>query len=187
MAIDATEVVVGANGQVYVAPVGSTAPTDAETAPAAAFVNLGYTSEDGATITDSRETENIGAWQSAYPIRRLVTSRELTVAFALRQWNESTVELAFGGGAVTGSTGDWVYTPPGPEELDERALILDWQDGDKEYRLYIPRGIVTENVETTLNRTSAADLPITFAAMPADDATPIYTLFTNDDAFAPGS
>ncbi len=188
MPLNADEVVVGSNGQAYVAPVGTTAPTDSGSALDTDFVELGYISEDGATITDNKDVENIGAWQSFYPLRRIITGRELNVGFALRQWNGDTVKLAFGGGTVAANgAGEWEYTPPDPEELDERALVLDWQDGDKHYRLYVPRGIVTETVETNLTRSSAADLPITYGALPVDDVTPVYTLLTDDPSFSGGS
>ena len=49
----------GASGAIYRAPLGSTAPTDAETALDAAFVMLGYVSEDGLTNTNSPESDTI--------------------------------------------------------------------------------------------------------------------------------
>ena len=45
--LDATNVRVGITGGLYKAPVGSTAPTDATTALDAAFINLGYVSQEG--------------------------------------------------------------------------------------------------------------------------------------------
>lgn len=185
---DAAEVVVGANGQVYVSPTDTPGPTDSTGALDADFIELGFVSEDGATVTDSKDVENIGAWQSFYAIRRIITGREFTVAFALRQWNGDTVTLAFGGGEVTeNATGEFEYAPPEPETLDERSLVLDWQDGTRNFRLYVPRGIVSDNVETNITRASAADLPINFAALPLDTETAIFSLFTDDPAFAPGS
>lgn len=185
---DAAEVVIGANGQVYVAPTDAPGPTESQDALDGEFRELGFVSEDGATVNDSKDVNDVGAWQSFYPIRRNVTGRNFNVAFALRQWNDATIPLAFGGGVVaTNGAGEYMYTPPEPEELDERQVVIDWQDGDKHYRLHIPRGTVSENVETNLTRTAASDLPITFSALKLDDATPIYTLYTDDPAFAAGS
>ncbi len=45
-------IVIAGNGSVSVAPVGTDLPADHSTALAAAFVNLGYINEDGATFTD---------------------------------------------------------------------------------------------------------------------------------------
>jgi hypothetical protein len=183
MAQTSTEVVVAANGQIYVGPVGAPAPDSWDDALAASYTEVGFVSEDGATITDSKEIENISAWQSFYPIRRIVTSREFTVSFAMRQWNAENIKFAFGGGTVSAASGGgYKFVPPQPDELDERSLVLDWQDGDKHYRLFIPRGMATEATEVTLTRTAAADLAITFAAL-SDGVDPAYTLFTDDPAF----
>lgn len=178
------EIVVGANGTVRVAPVGTTQPTNPTSSPVAAWIDLGYVNEDGATFTDSKDIEDINSWQSFYPTRKVVTGKEATISFALQQWNENSVPLAFGGGSVTNpSVGVWRYAPPDPSVIDYRALMLDWTDGSKHYRLIFPKGLVTEAVETQLVRTDSAELPITFAAVPATGADP-YILLTDDIAFS---
>lgn len=184
-----TEVVVGANGKIYVAPAGTTGPTSIDDIATLdpAFIEVGFISEDGATVTDAKTVENIGAWQSFYPIRRIVTAREFTVAFAMRQWNDVNVKFAFGGGTVTLQAGiGWKYTPPDPSTLDERSMVLWWADGAKEFLLYIPRGITTADTESVLTRNAAADLPITFSAL-SDGSAAAYSLFTNDPAFSAAS
>ncbi len=60
---------------------------------------------------------------------------------------------------------------------------IEWQDGTKIYRFVVPRGIVTDAVETNFRRGAAADLPITFGVMSETGAQPFYML-TNDPAFA---
>ena len=185
MANDGNQIVVGANGTVWVAAVNATEPTTPTATPAAGWADLGFISEDGVTFTDSKETESVGVWQSFYAARRIQISKDATVSFMLKQWNPDTVSLAFGGGTVTEpSASVYKYVPPSPEELDERALMIDWQDGDKNYRLIMPKGMVIEAVETNLTRSGAADLPITFAATPAagDDA---WYLLTDDPALEP--
>lgn len=181
---DASEIVVAGNGTIYVADAGVTPPDDLGTLDTD-WTELGFVSEDGVSFTDSKTLENVGAWQSFYSVRRIITEKELTLSFALRQWNHDTVVLAFGGGVVTEDTGVFTYTPPAPEDgLDERALVVDWTDGDRNYRLVVPKGIVSEAVETTLARTAASDLPIAFSAIPdaGDDA---FVLITDDPAFTP--
>jgi hypothetical protein len=181
------EIVVGANGSLWVAPVGTAAPADEVAVPGAGWVDLGYASEDGVTITDSKTLEKIPVWQLFYAARRIVTERDLALGFVLRQWNAANLKLAFGGGEVTepvADSGSFKYTPPSPETIDERSLMLDWVDGTKHYRLVVVRGMVTDNVETNLVRTAAADLPITFG-LNGDDAGDPWYLLTDDPAFAP--
>lgn len=185
----AEEIVVGANGTIWVAPTDADGPDDIGTAMTSVdgdWTELGFASEDGVTWTDGKTVTAIMVWQSFYAARRIITERESMVAFVLRQWDSDTVVFAFGGGEITGSTGDWTYTPPDPEVIDERSLTVEWQDGDKNYRLYFPRGMVTENVESKLTRAAAADLPITYSAV-SDGSMPPFLFFTDDDAFAAAS
>lgn len=170
MAVDANDVVVGANGSVHVAPAGTAVPTTAVVALDAAYIEVGYLSEDGVTFTDGAEVEDINAWQSFYPIRKIVTARSAGVEFVMKQWNEVTLKLAFGGGSIKRGGTSTTYAPPGPSDLDTRALVVTWADGVNDYRLVFPRGLVSGEVETQLVRTSAADLPISFAATPNTSA-----------------
>jgi len=186
MAIDTDKVVVGSDGAVYVAPVGSTGPTDVATALDAAFVHLGYTSEDGVEWTPGMDVTEINAWQSFYPIRHITTSRSLEVGFSLLQWNEASIKLAFGGGTVTATAGPpayYTYVPPAPEDVDYRALVVEWEDGAKDYRLHIPRAMVTGVGAIPLQRSNPAGLDLTFSLAALDGANP-FTLVTNDPAFA---
>lgn len=185
---DASETLVAAGGQVYVAPVGTTLPADVDASLNAAFVGLGYTSDDGVSFSVARETTDFGAWQSFDPIRSVLASREIQATFQLLQWNEDTVPLAFGGGAVAGTTGSWSYDAPSPEDgIDERALILEAVDGDSVTRLLFARGVVIDAVEAQFNRTNMSALPITFKALAPTDGNPIYRILSNAEGFEAGS
>lgn len=182
MTNNSDQVVVGGNGHVWAAAVGSTAPTNTATAMPAAWVDLGYVSEDGVAFSFGKDITDILAWQAFSPIRKIVTAQAITATFALRQWSQPTLEFALGGDVVA-SGGEFKWEPSDPEDIDEHALTLEIFDGDKAYRLYFPKGIVSEAVETTFSRTAAADLPVTFAAL--DPGTgKICTLFADDAAMA---
>lgn len=183
MANDADQIVVASNGTVYVAATSATAPTTA-TNSLTGFTELGFVTEEGVTFTDSKEITDINVWQQFYPARKIVTSKASSVSFQLREWRAHNVQLAFGGGTITGSGSNYTYVPPAAGTIDERSMVIDWQDGSKNYRLYIPRGIVSDAVETNLVRTNSAVLPITFSVTPASDTADPYKLFTNDPAFA---
>lgn len=183
---DAAETFVAVGGEVYVAPVGSTLPTDIATPLNSAFVGLGYTTDDGVSWSVSRDTADIGAWQSYDPIRTLLTARTVQATFGLQQWNEETVPFAFGGGTVSGS-GPYTYELPNPEDgLDERALVIQVQDGDNDMRIVIPRGIVTEAVETNFQKAETAVLPITFKGLKSA-TEPIARVIADAAGFAAGS
>lgn len=184
--IDSDELVVAADAALYVAPVGSTGPTDIATALDAAFVHLGYSSEDGIEMTPATDIAEVRAQQAMYPIRRIVTGRSLDLGLTLLQWNAETLKLAFGGGTVTTTAGPpayYTYTPPAPEDIDFRALVLEWEDGTKNYRLHVPKALVTDTSAITLARTDAAGIPLTLSVI-ATDGTDPFSVITDDPAFA---
>lgn len=179
------QILVGASGTVYIGAYAAvTAPTAWDSALDVDLVQVGYISEDGVTLRDSKDVTEIRAWQSPYPVRRVVTSRVFEVSFAMEQWNWQSLPFALGGGTLSEPTaGKYKYIPPDADDLDEKSMVVDWADGaTKTYRLYMPRGIVTEPVEINVKRTENAMFPINFAAV-FDGTNPPYTLFTNDPAF----
>jgi len=180
---DVDQIVVGANGTLSVAPEGTTLPDDIDEALDSAFIDLGYTSEDGATLTDAKTVESIPVWQLFYPARRIVTERDFTIGFVLRQWFRDSFALAFGGGTFSSTANGFKFAPPDPEDLDVRAVVLAWADGDNNYRVTCAKMFVTDNVETNLVRSGAADLPISLGIIGSDTGDP-WNFYTDDDAFA---
>jgi hypothetical protein len=180
------ELHVGITGQIYVAPLGTALPSDPTAALNAAFVGLGYTTEDGFSFSASRETTDIGGWQTFDPLRTIITARTVQVSFALKQWNEETVPFAFGGGSISGS-GPYTYNLPDPEDgLDERAMVIDSVDGDNHVRFVFRRGIVIEAVESQFQHGASADLPITFKLLKPSTGA-IASILFDGDGFAAGS
>lgn len=178
MAQDASELVIAGSGDIAFAPVGTTLPTTPTGSLHANFVNAGYATEEGLTLSAEPSIEKHMAWQSRQAVRIELVGQEVKVGFGLEQWNSDNAVFAFGGGAVE-SLGGGVYKytfPSADEALDERSLICDWQDGDKNYRLIIPNGNVTEGVEVNLTRGSLAVLPVTFEALDASGDGPGYIL-----------
>lgn len=173
MSQNADEVVIGANGNFYTAPYSASLalPDAVDDTLDAKFAQHGFVSEDGVTFTDGKEIEDIEAWQSFYPIRKVISSKSSKLELVLRQFNNKNVQLAFGGGSIDTAGGDSIYVPPAPGELDERSAVVEWNDGDYSFMLVVPKGIVTDDVETNLVRTAAADLPIGFEATPAGNPT----------------
>jgi hypothetical protein len=185
MALDAEQLVVASAGRVFVAPPGTALPDDESEALNSAFVDLGYLTDAGVTVSPSMTVESVQPWQSFYSIREIITARELTLGMELIQFNAKTTVLAFGGGVITEeSSGHYKMVPPSPEFVDKRSVVVDWQDGDKNYRLIVPSAMVSEGGEFNLNRTAPATLAVTLKALGVDGSDPFY-LYTDDSAFEP--
>jgi hypothetical protein len=183
------EVVVALDGSVSIgAAADVTLPTDLSTLDTD-LVDLGYQSSDGVTFSVTPNVENVDAWQAATPIRKIVTARTLTLAFSALQWNVATFAAAYGGGEWTEPTpGVFRYDPPADEDdLVDYASVLDFVDGDKNYRLVVKQGNITEAVEANLARGGAAVLPITIEAITPDGEDRSWYLLSDDPAVDPGS
>lgn len=179
MAIDGTEVRVAGAGHVYVAPAGTALPADLEALPAA-WLDLGYVTEDGVGFSFGRETSDLNAWQGS-KIRVLTTAEPASVNFALMQTNKDTLPVAFGGGSIATAGGVHTYTPPAAGVNTERAAVIEFTDGDVSYRYCIPRIQLEGAVEFTLVKTGAVTYPLTFGVL---DADPKYTIVSDDPALA---
>lgn len=161
MALNASEVVVAGFGHIYLGDETAEAPDDVAAPVGLGWTELGYASEDGVTIGRSIDSEDIMAWQSATAVRRIITGAELTLATTLIQTNEDTLGLYFGGSAASGR-----LAVPATPDLDEHAVLVEWVDGTKTYRLYVGRAVVSDYGDVTLARGDAVGFEVTFTALP---------------------
>lgn len=185
MALDPTEFVVAGDGRIYVAPVGTAQPLDITVAPSATWVDLGYTTPDATTFKFDRDITDIMVWQSRESARAIITAEPKSVAFELLQINKVNWAFALGGGTTSGAAGAYLYTPPTPGVVDERALIIEWYDGANDFRFMIPRGMQNASVTFSGVRDDAVMLPIEFKILaPPTGVTNAWTMQTNSPDFA---
>ncbi len=185
MALSESEVVVAGTGHLWAAEYGAAtipAPNSDPTTIPAGFVDLGYTEEDGVTLRGTVEITEFNVWQNTSPVRRSRTLQVQEIEAPLVQWNEATLVAAFGGGTVDTSGGFPTYTfPVAGDALAEYAIVLDWQDGDRNFRLVVPRmNSGLEDVEVQLNADNMATLPLLLRSL----ATVTAPYIISDDAAA---
>jgi hypothetical protein len=141
MTLDATQIRVAGTGAIWLAPVGSTLPTDSTTALDAAYHNLGY-AKTGFTVTPSLKTTPVMGWQSTQILRLINTELSRKYGFELQQTNIDTAALAWGGTVVPGTAGVYSITIPSAVTTMEHSLVIDWSDGTDNQRLVLPRAAV---------------------------------------------
>ena len=161
--LEPTHVVVAGTGAVWVAPEATAIPT-ALTAPPTPWEDVGYCDEDGVTFTFSREQEDVNAWQSAEPVRVLVTNEPKTIAYNLLEFDQESILLAFRGGSFAAGP-PAVYTPPDSGTSDVRAMLIDGVDGAAKFRFCFPRVSLSGDVEFQLVRTDAVKLTLEFSVL----------------------
>jgi len=97
--MDASQVTVGsakATGAIFVAPKGTTLPTDATTALPSAWKLLGFTSDAGVQISESSSSESIRAWEGRTEVYNVKTEYTETISFMPIQCNEEVAKLTWG-------------------------------------------------------------------------------------------
>lgn len=187
MALQSDLVRVALTGAVYSAPAGTTAPTNATTAWAAGFVELGYISEDGVTESYNDSTTTIKAWQGGATVRTMITSSEAKFAFTcletngevLARYHKGATIAGTGGPPATGSSIEVVAAQP-----DIREWGIDVLDGTNHIRIYLPSAEVTERGEITYKNDEPVSYPLTLTAYP-DDAGIVAFKFSDDVDWAP--
>lgn len=183
MALNTDNVRVGSNGRLYVGSIGSTAPTDVTTAWDAAWKDFGYLSDDGVSMPFSTENEDINAWQSLSPVRRILTGVELTFQFTALEFKRDVITLFFPDSTISTSGGVHTMGINAAPDSNERAFGLEWTDKGFTHRLVIPRGEVTDRGEVPISRSGAVGLQMTVTAY-ATSSPDLATWLTDDTAWA---
>lgn len=130
-------------GAIYVAPVGTTLPTDATTALDAAFAALGYVSEDGLTNDGEMEVEDIRAWGGDVVLTP-VTSRDDTFGYTLIEaLNVNVLKHVYGDDNVTGTLADGIVVKVNNKQMANHSVVIDMILRGALKRIVIPSGAVT--------------------------------------------
>lgn len=158
MALDSSNVRVGVTGGIYVAPVGSTLPTDATSALDAAFTELGFADESGVQEQQNEQINNIRAWQLGEVVRKIQQEHDITWQFTMIETKLKVLETYYGN--VTGTEDSWEVRLRGgfPDRL---AWVIDVVDGDNDLRIVVPEGQVTTRGTVTYANAAAVGYAMT--------------------------
>lgn len=173
MATTAANVRVAVSGGAYHAPLGSTLPTDAETAVGVEFSEVGYVSEDGLVQAMEAETEDIRAWQNGDIVRKVQTSHDLTYQFSMLETTNETLSVYYGAEVVGGAL------EIRGEQLPHKCWVFDILDGDNIVRVVLPDAQVTERGEVTYTNSEAVAYDVTITAYPDADGVKAYMYIEN--------
>jgi hypothetical protein len=174
MALDSDNVRVAVTGAVYVAPVGTAAPTASGSALNVAFVDLGYVSADGITESIDRSTTQIRAWQNGSLVREVTSDGTYSVSMTFIETQESVLELYYGNSATAGKL-DIDPTSTG----GRKSFVIDVVDGDDVERIYIPAGEITSLGERTLASGEAVGYEVTITAYADAGSTTVTKWFSS--------
>ena len=154
-------------GGVWVAPLGTTLPTDATTALGAAFTCLGYVSEDGVENENEMDVSDIKAWGGNIVYRSLT---ELTDNFSfslIESENADVLKNVYGDNNVTVDGSGNITVSIKAEDPQEKVWVFELAlRGNRAKRIVIPDGAVTSRETITYNDSDAIAYGVTVSAYP---------------------
>lgn len=151
---------VGADGVVYHAVYGTTAPTTAAASLAAAFKDVGIIDENAVNQALSNSTNNIKSWSGAI-VRTVQTESGLTFQFTMIETNDEALLAYYGAGNYSGGRILVTNILPAAE-----AWVIDVLDGLDKLRIVVPNGQVTDRGDVAYKNGEAVGYQVTVTAYP---------------------
>lgn len=162
MATNATNVQVGFTGEVFFNDAGGNVPTDATTALNAAFLGLGFNTEDGVAEAAGESWTNIKAWQKGEIVRKIRTEEDWTWDFGMLETNPTSLLIYYGNYSAGG-------VKVGGQAATRGSWVIEVLDGVNKLRIVVPDGEITGRGAHSYKTDEGIMFPVTLTAYP--DAT----------------
>lgn len=162
---------------VYVAPVGTTAPTDTTTAFSATWKAIGLMAEDGLTEGNANTTTTLFAWGGIL-IRNVKSKHVRTFKVIALEDNATLFALINPGSSEALASGVTTRTVKVPS-TNPQAFALEFKDGAITKRILIPRAEITDVGDTKYSDTAIASHELTITVYPTA-AGVLFSELTDD-------
>ena len=163
-------------GAVFRAPLDTALPTDASTALAEAFKDMGYASDDGVVNSNEAETNEIKSWGGKTVLVVNTGNSDKFKLTLIESTNINVLRSVFGTGNVTldAQSGAMAINVSGL--CSEKAVwVLDVQmNAGWMKRIVIPCGTLSELGDVTYKDDEAIAYEITINALPDDSGNTHY-------------
>lgn len=131
-------------GGVWVAPIGTTLPTDADSQLASAFKCLGYVSDAGVENSNELEVADVKAWGGNIVYRSLTEMTDTFKFSLIESINEDVLKAVYGDSNVSVAADGEITVNVVAEDPTELVWVIEVRlRGDKALRIVIPDGAVT--------------------------------------------
>lgn len=166
-------------GAVYVAPKGTAIPEDATTPLSAAYIGLGYVSEDGLSNSNELNVSEIKAWGGVTVYRSLTDMTDEFSLTLIESENLDVMKTIYGAANVTSTATSSILPIGGYDTASIDVKVNDPEEmvwvfelalrNSKKKRIVIPDGAITSREEITYNDSDAVGYGITVSAYPDAD------------------
>lgn len=155
-----------ATGAVYVAPAGTTLPTNATTTLDAGFKNLGYISDAGLANAVKTGVQEVYAWGANKVLVGQTTFGE-TFTVQLLETNADALAVYYGANNVT-VTGTSITINQNSTELEECVVVFETvMTGGRVKRIVVPHAKLTDRSgDIKYTDKDAVMYPAMFEALP---------------------
>ena len=162
-------------GAIWRAASGTTAPTDATTALAAAFKALGYCSEDGLTNSNTPSTTDIKAW-GGDTVMNILEEKSDTFQFTLIEaLNIEVLKAVYGSSNVTGTLATGITVEANADEPEEAVWAIDMvMNSNTVKRVVIPHGKISDLGDIAYTDSDPVGYEVTLTALPDTDGNTHY-------------
>lgn len=163
------------NGGIYVAPVGTSLPTDATTALNAAFANLGYASVDGITNTYNADNTDIYAWGNVLVDSAEGTKTDIFKITLIEALNVDVLKTYYGDDNVSGTLATGITVKVNNKTIEPKSWVFDTiMRGGALKRIVVPYGVISSRGDIVYKDDVAIGYEITITAIPDAAGQPHY-------------
>lgn len=182
--MNAQQVTVGAalaTGAIWVAPQGTTLPTDAVSTKDAEFTLLGFTSDAGVQISESSTNQTIRAWEARTEVYNVRSEYTESISFMPIQCNADVAALTWGDTRVTvdEQTGA-IAAQHSADTLEPVCIIIETTPREGIVKRYCGTFQLTERGAQAMDGTQVDGRQLTFNAIADENGVTMYeyTSFT---------
>ena len=193
MALNDDALFTAAKGHIYVAPVGTAAPTPAEIAAFTSaagmttpWVDLGHTSREDLPEPgfDGGDTETRGTWQNA-AVKEVIT--DVTVdylTFNLHQFDDTALALYYGQDNAAGAVDGEFQVADSATATQLRAFLMVVVDGDANIAFYARKASIRREGPIALGVDEFSTLPMR-ATFVKDGSNDLFRWISTDMGINP--
>lgn len=180
------------DGAIWIADKGATVPQDLRGELGDAFKSFGYVSDDGVTLSEDSDSNEVTAW-GGDTVRVIKTSYKETAEFTPIEVNETVLEQLYGSDNVTTSSltategqkaCKVIVSKHTAVTLPDKTLVIKTCPADNMMVVYVARAAqLTERGDASLNGSDPMGRQMTYTCKPDDEGVTI-TSYTYIDETA---
>lgn len=174
--MDISEVTVGSaavTGAIWVAPEGTTLPTDASTTLSGTWQLLGFTSDAGVTISESATNNEIRAWEGRTNVFNARSEYTESISFMPIQCNSDVAKLMWGDDAVA-ATSEGFSIKHHSKTLEPVCIVIETAPREDIVKRFCGTFQLTERGNSVMDGTQVDGRTLTFNALADEDGVTMY-------------